>query len=130
MIQTTIFARILNGLNRDIEPKEIKSPSGIAPRSVTKNSFSVCRKPIFSALKTTGNCSIIKSMSQPRLFCFLSAALMRGRFDLLLNQRSLHAVFLRALLQASVRIAVREELIQLCTEIRTLSESDSVLLTV
>ena len=49
MIHTMIFVRYLSGAKRDIEPKEMISPSGIAPRSVTKNSFSVCRNPTLSA---------------------------------------------------------------------------------
>ena len=38
-----------------IEPNEITSPSGSAPRSVTANSFSVCKKPVFSAPITVAN---------------------------------------------------------------------------
>ena len=48
------------GLNFVIEPKEIISPRGSAPSSVTKKSLSVCKKPIFKDWNTTGNCSDIK----------------------------------------------------------------------
>ncbi len=48
-----------SGLKRDIEPKDIISPKGIAPMSVTKNNLSVCKKPWFSDAKTIGNCSAI-----------------------------------------------------------------------
>ena len=40
-----------------MEPNDIISPSGIAPTRVTEKSLSVCKKPVFSAAKTTGNCS-------------------------------------------------------------------------
>lgn len=57
MIHTTILVKILRGLNRDIDPKEMISPRGIAPSRVTKNSLRVCKNPVFNACTTIGNCS-------------------------------------------------------------------------
>ena len=34
-----------SGLKRDMEPMQMRSPSGMAPSRVTANSRSVCRKP-------------------------------------------------------------------------------------
>ncbi len=68
MIQTKIFVTKLSGLNRDMEPKEIKSPSGNAPIKVTKNSFKVCKKPTFKEWITIGSCFKINSMARPAYF--------------------------------------------------------------
>ena len=43
-------------------------PRGIAPINVTKNSLSVCKKPMFREWMTTGICSSINSIESP---CFL-----------------------------------------------------------
>ena len=48
MIQTTVRVKSERGLKRDMEPKAMISPSGIAPIRVIKKSFSVCRKPALS----------------------------------------------------------------------------------
>ena len=42
----------LKGAQRLMEPKEMTSPRGSAPMSVTKNSSSVLRKPLFRAETT------------------------------------------------------------------------------
>ena len=56
MIQTKVRVRIDSGLKRDIEPKAMTRPSGIAPISVTAKSLRVCTKPTFREWKTMGNC--------------------------------------------------------------------------
>ena len=56
MIHTKRLVMRLRGLNLEVEPNMMISPRGMAPSSVTANSRSVCRKPTFSAWKTTGNC--------------------------------------------------------------------------
>ena len=46
---TITFVKIASGFIRDIDPKDMTSPSGMAPASVRANSFSVCKKPTLSA---------------------------------------------------------------------------------
>lgn len=41
MTQTNVFTTALNGLNFDIEPKAMTSPSGSAPIKVIINNFNV-----------------------------------------------------------------------------------------
>ena len=50
MIQTKILVTQLKGLNLDIDPNAMTSPNGNAPINVTKNSFNVCKNPIFNAI--------------------------------------------------------------------------------
>lgn len=63
MIHTNIFMIKLRGLKRDMEPKAMRSPRGIAPIRVTKNNFNVWRKPTFNAEITVGICCMINSIS-------------------------------------------------------------------
>src|SRR5699024_9648441 len=121
MIQTMIFVSQLKGLNRDMEPKAITSPRGTAPTSVTKNSFSVCRKPAFRERMTIGSCSIISSIL---LLCrFLSCSLR-------VQKRCLHTVFFCRRLHGSILIALCEEVVQNRCQIRALTEAHTVFLAV
>ncbi len=45
MIQTKVLVGMLKSLNFDMEPKDIKRPSGKENKSVSANSFSVTRNP-------------------------------------------------------------------------------------
>lgn len=63
MIQTTVFVIKRRGVKRLMEPKETTRPNGIAPISVTANSFSVCRKPSFRAPMTVRNMPVIPPYS-------------------------------------------------------------------
>ena len=54
-IHTTVRVSQRRGRNRVMEPKEMISPRGMAPRSVTPKSCRVFRKPWFSAPRTVAN---------------------------------------------------------------------------
>lgn len=56
--QITAFIKPLRGLKRLMEPNDIISPRGIAPIRVIEKSLSVCKKPVFNAANTVGNCFI------------------------------------------------------------------------
>ena len=66
-IHTMTRVTALSGLKRLMLPNAITSPSGAAPKSVTKNSRRVCKKPTFRELMTMGSCFIISSMFIPHL---------------------------------------------------------------
>ena len=55
-IHTSMRVNTLSGFTLDMDPKAISRPSGSAPSSVTKNSFIVCKNPMFSERTTMGNC--------------------------------------------------------------------------
>lgn len=49
MIHTNSLVRYFSGRKLDKDPNAMTSPSGKAPKSVTKNSLNVCKKPTFNA---------------------------------------------------------------------------------